>query len=92
MFDAIIRWQQSGLSQKAWCEQNNVAYSSFHYWYRRYRNQHPDNKVDAEDSFVQLKVQDRPTGTPWCELLLGNGHKLYFHQPVTAAFIRTILD
>ena len=91
-FQDIIRWQQSGLSQKAWCEENNMAYSVFHYWYRRFRNQHSENKVAAEDGFVQLQVQDRLEGIPWCELVLANGQKIFFHQPVPAAFIRSLLD
>jgi hypothetical protein len=33
----IPRWQQSGLSQKAFCAANNIAYHSFHYWYRVYK-------------------------------------------------------
>lgn len=40
MFDFIESWQQSGLSQKAWCGQNSIPYSSFHYRYRRFRNQY----------------------------------------------------
>ena len=92
MFDSIGQWQRSGLSQKAWCEQNNITYSSFHYWYRRFRNQQPGNKPVTGDDFVQLLVQDRSSGSPWCELELGKGQKLLFHQPVSAAFIRSLLD
>jgi hypothetical protein len=91
-FERIINWQQSGLSQKAWCEQNNVAYGVFHYWYRRFRNQQTGNKQNKSESFVQLLVQDRPAGSPWCELVLVKGHKLYFHQPVSAEFIKNLLD
>jgi hypothetical protein len=92
MFDGIQQWQRCGLSQKAWCEQNNVSYGVFHYWYRRFRNQHSENKVDTKDGFVQLQVQDRLSGTPRCELVLANGQKLFFHQPVPAAFIKSLLD
>src|SRR5215216_1939768 len=91
-FDNIIRWQQSGLSQKAWCAQNGITYSSFHYWYKRFRNEKADYKQITGDGFVHLKVQDRSLGTPWCELALGNGHKLSFYQPVPAEFIRILLD
>jgi hypothetical protein len=92
MFADIIRQQQSGLSQKAWCEQNGIAYSSFHYWYRRFRNDQTGKGQVTGDGFVQLMVQDRPTGTPWCELVLGNGQKLFFHQPIAVEFIRGLLD
>ena len=91
-FEDIIRWQQSGLSQKAWCEQNGIAYSSFHYWYRRFRNQQTDSKQSSGDGFVQLRVRDRPAGTPWCELVFDNGKKLLFHQAVPVDLIRSLLD
>jgi hypothetical protein len=92
MFEVISHWQKSGLSQKAWCEQNNITYSSFHYWYKRFRSQQPGNNQLSDDGFVQLLVQDRPAATPWCELILGSGQRLFFHQPVAAEFIRSLLD
>lgn len=91
-FEDIKRWQQSGLSQKAWCKQNNIAYHVFHYWYRRFRNQHPVTESSAKNSFVHLKIQDHLSGTPWCELVLATGQKLLFHQPVPAEFIKRLLD
>lgn len=91
-FEDIKRWQQSGLSQKAWCKQNNMAYHVFHYWYRRFRNQHSGSEVPDKNSFVHLQVQDHLSGTPWCELVLANGQRLFFHQPVPAAFIKSLLD
>lgn len=90
-FEDIISWQQSGVSQKAWCAKNNVPYSVFHYWYRRFRNLHPENEKGASNSFVQIKVPDNLSGIPWCELVLPNGQKLFFHQPLCADFIRSLL-
>ena len=37
----ISRWQQSGLTQKAFCSANNIAYHVFHYWYGVYRLSKP---------------------------------------------------
>lgn len=91
-FEAIQRWQQSGLSQKTWCEQNDMAYHVFHYWYRRFRNQHSKPTTDNENSFIQLTVADPASTTPWCEVVLAGGQKLVFHQPVAAAFIKSLLD
>lgn len=91
-FEDIKRWQQSGLSQKAWCIQNNMAYHVFHYWYRRFRRQHPQTEARAKSSFVQLHVQGHLSGAPWCELVMSNGQKLLFHQPVPAEFIKSLLD
>lgn len=92
MFDCILQWQQSGLSQKAWCEQKGIAYGCFHYWYKRFRNQQAGNKQVAGSGFVQLMVHDRPAGAPWCELVLTGGQRLFFHQPLPAEFIRSLLD
>ena len=39
MFKSISGWRQSGLTQKAWCAKNDITYSSFHYWYGRYRSE-----------------------------------------------------
>ena len=92
MFDAILQWQQSSLTQKAWCHQNNIAYSSFHYWYKRFRSQHLDKEQGMADRFVQVMVQDRQGSNPWCELAMSNGTKLLFHQPIAAEFIRSLID
>ena len=92
MFEMISNWQQSGLSQKAWCEQANIAYSSFHYWYRRYRMTQAASCEDAPEGFVQVLVQDKAFNTPWCELVFDNGNRLFLHQPVSAVFIKSLLD
>jgi hypothetical protein len=92
MFEGISLWQQSGLSQKAWCEQNSVAYGAFHYWYKRYRNEglaaSPDQR--HQGGFVRLMV-DSSNAPSWCELVLGDGKKLIFHQPVSVDFIRALI-
>ncbi len=92
MFECISSWQQSGLSQKAWCEGNNIAYSSFHYWYRRYRIRQAASSPDGKEGFVQLMVQDNVSTAPWCEFVFGNGKKILFHQPVSTVFIKSLLD
>ena len=92
MFDFIRQWQQSGLSQKAWCVQQSFAYSSFHYWYKRFRKLQAGSTEVANDNFVKLMVQDTVSVTPWCELVLGNDKKVFFHQPLPASFIRSLVD
>jgi hypothetical protein len=92
MFKAISRWRQSGLNQKAWCEKNNLAYSSFHYWYRRYRNEvEPQSGEEPDGQFVPLQVEPSPAIGNWCEVLLPEGKKLAFHHPVSAEFLRSLI-
>jgi hypothetical protein len=90
-FAHIMQWQQSGLSKKAWCEQNNVMYSAFHYWYKQYRNRQSETDKNNDNNFVQLVVHDRPAVTPWCELVFDGGRRLIFYHPVAAEFIRNLL-
>lgn len=46
------QWQQSGLSQKAFCQANAIAYHVFHYWYGVYRS---DKKISH--TFVPLQIK-----------------------------------
>lgn len=92
MFKGIARWQQSGMSQKAWCGKHNIAYATFHYWYKRYREQAPVLTQESPGGFIKLTVNDPMTGGYWCELSLANGKKLFFQQPVSAEFLRMLID
>ena len=33
----IKQWQQSGLTQIAFCKQNDISYHVFHYWFKLYK-------------------------------------------------------
>lgn len=90
-FAYILEWQQSGLSQKEWCLQHGIAYSSFHYWYRRFRSQLSETTPVNKNGFVRLQVEDPVSVMPWCELVLSSGHKLLFYQPVSESFISNLL-
>ncbi len=79
MFKGISRWQRSGLSQKAWCEKNNIAYAGFHYWYKRYRVNKvmTTGKVD-EGRFVQLVMDSSKASEWWCEIQLAMVRNWFF--------------
>ncbi len=46
--DTITSWKQSGLSQRAYCEQHQLALGTFAYWRGRLK------KLDAGASLVQI--------------------------------------
>jgi hypothetical protein len=79
MFASIASWQDSSLSQKEWCRQQDIAYHIFHYWYRIYREEHPE--PDKESSFVHLSV--KPEANASCEVVFTDGTKILFREPVT---------
>ena len=91
MFTVIDLWKQSGLSQKAYCEQNNIRYYIFHYWYKRYRNEQ-DAVKDA--TFVPLNVNTPtfPVTNSAIEMLLPDGKRILFHQPVGPDYLKALIS
>lgn len=92
MFGSITDWQQSGLSQKAWCEKHSITYSVFHYWYKKFRVHHSGKGVSTDAGFVQLVAPIGASNVPWCELVINQNKKLVFHQPLNIDFIRSLID
>src|SRR3954467_7720131 len=91
MLKMIASWKQSGLSQKAYCEQNNIRYYVFHYWYKRYRDQ--QGAVD-NGTFVPLNVKPStfPLANSAIEILLPDGKRILFHQPVCPDYLKAIIS
>ena len=87
MFNVITDWQQSGLSQKAYCIQHNVRYHVFHYWYKVYRNK----SSLPEASFVKLNVTPL-AGSSLVELICTDGKRLVFHQLVSADYFKALIS
>ena len=91
MFLLIENWQQSGLSQRAFCEQQQIAPHQFYYWYKCYRSQSHVSVVQGAKGFVEIHSQlAQPEAA--IEVLLLCGHRIFFHQPVAAAFIKAIIS
>lgn len=99
MFSMIASWQQSGLTQKDYCEQHSIRYHVFHYWYKKYRD---TQFVDAkEHSFIPLQVQPAvgaaaggsvtPAGV-YAEMVLPDGRRLLFHQHVSADYLKALIS
>ena len=91
MFNRILHWKQSGLKQKAWCGKYNMAYATFHYWYKRYREHAPVLTKESPGGFIKLTVNDAVAAGGWCELTLTDGKRIVFQQPVSAEFLRTLV-
>jgi hypothetical protein len=91
MLSLIDNWQQSGLSQKAFCEQAQMKPHIFHYWYKCYRKQNNSAVARPAEQFIELGGQG-VLPEPAIELLLTNGHRILFHHPVAASFIKAIIS
>jgi hypothetical protein len=91
MFSMISTWQQSGLSQKAFCQQNNISYNVFHYWYKCFRDAQLPRRAEG---FIALDVQRGSSVITSCaaiEVLLTDGWRVMFHQPVSADYLKAII-
>ena len=92
MLAMIESWKQSRLSQKAYCEQNNIRYYVFHYWYKRYKEmQAPQQEV----GFVPLNVKPSAalqTSNAGIELLLPGGKRILFHQAVSSDYLKALIS
>lgn len=85
MFAHIEHWKQSRISQKQYCQQHAITYQSFHYWFRRFKNDQQQKPV----AFTELQVQ---TGQPCIEVLFANGRRVMFHQPVSSDYLKALID
>lgn len=87
MFACIRSWQQSDVSQKEWCSQQEIPYHIFHYWYRKYKDR--QGATGDKGAFVQLAMASAPaTG---CEVVFMDGTRIVFHQPVAVQYLKDLL-
>jgi hypothetical protein len=92
MLAMIESWKQSGLSQKQYCEQNNIPYYVFHYWYKRYKDMRTPQK---DGDFVPLNVKPSlsiHTSSAGIELLLPDGKRILFHQAVHSDYLKALIS
>jgi ABC-type Zn uptake system ZnuABC Zn-binding protein ZnuA len=87
MFNYIDQWQQSDLTQKAFCQKAKLSYHIFHYWYKRYRNK----SSEPASAFIKLDVSSTSVAAH-AELILADGKRLLFHQPVSADYLKVLIS
>ena len=93
MFSKLKDWQQSGLTQKAWCEEHQIKYHVFHYWYKRYRSSDPSPATPTPNQFIALQIQPAAVASAaYIELLLADGKRLLFHQPVSSDYLKALIS
>ena len=97
MFSMIGCWQQSGLTQKSYCEQHSIRYHVFHYWYKKYRD---TQLSDKQAGFIALQLKPASStasittlpATVHTELVLADGRRLIFHQGVSADYLKALIS
>ena len=76
MFTLVEQWQAGTMSRKQFCENHNIALSTFAYWFGQYRR---ENEVQQESvGFVRIDPQGlvRVQGRSDVELIYPNGVRI----------------
>jgi hypothetical protein len=84
MFDLIESYLQSGQSQKQFCFENNLSYSKFIYWLKKYRSSRRFSQEFIPLNFDSLSGQS-------CIIELPTGIKLQINQPLNPKAISDII-
>jgi hypothetical protein len=90
MFSLIEQWRTSGLTQKAFCEQQSIRYYVFYYWYKRYKMRQ-SGEGDSVGSFVQLQVA-KPSSSGGVEINYPGGIRIFFHEPVSSSYLKALIS
>jgi hypothetical protein len=90
MFSLIEVWKSSGKTQKEFCQEKDIAYAKFHYWFKKYNEQQVQQ---GQSSFTQVIVNKNfpSSSLQGIEIIYPDGRRLIFHQSVEASFLRNLL-
>ncbi len=90
--ELIEQWHQSGKRQKDFYQEHNIPAHVFYYWHKRYRKQKGvlPKKSKPANRFVELKpIPEMTAGN--VELQFVNGHRIIFHQAVSADYLKALI-
>ena len=90
MFKLMEQWQQSDLTQKAFCQQQSIRYHVFHYWYKRYRERHAELQHNSS-SFVRLEIA-KGSSSGSVEVYYPGGIRIIFHEPVSSNYLKSLVS
>lgn len=88
MFSLIEIWKSSGKTQKQFCQEKDLAYHKFHYWFKKYHIH--QGQGSAESPFLSVSMP--PSSRNGLEIVYPDGRRLIFHQGVDAGFLRALLS
>ncbi len=88
MFEMIEQWQQSGLSQKSFCQNGGIKFYTFYYWYKRYRLSHKN--PESKSGFVKLKIE-KPEACTSVEIHFPGDVRLFFHEPISPEYLKRLI-
>jgi hypothetical protein len=98
MYTHIEACKNSGQSQKGYCEQAGLAYTTFQYWAKKYREEYTEEEAsEITPGFIPVKVQPDPEPdqsgfTNQLHFLFPNGIQVKCSERVHPEVLRTLLN
>jgi hypothetical protein len=97
MFGHIEAWKSSGQSQKIYCEQAGLAYTTFQYWAKKYREESSETEITDIPGFIPVEVRPDPGQDPTVftnklHFLFPNGIQVMCPESVHPEVLKTLLN
>lgn len=90
MFDLVKLWEDSGMSQQAFCRAHEIPAGVFAYWRRRYRKFQPTEMPTQGFAEVCLPGTGS-SGSVFARIRFANGVELELEQRVESAWVKDLL-
>lgn len=88
------QWQSSGLTKVAFCKENKIVKSTFHYWIKKLHEKEPSSSTRGS-GFSQIPVQPlAPVSQDQQALAVINfpsGVRVELFSPVEASFLKQLM-
>ena len=88
----VNSWKTSGLSQKAYCKQENISSSTFSSWSKSLLVRSTESvrfvEIESCSSSIKTKIQD---ASPTLQLILANGVRIYLVSQANTDLIQQVL-
>ena len=90
-------FQESGLSRKDWCQQNEIPQSTLGYWIRRLQSETPETECTADPVFAKLPSEQElqfnaGTGNRSVTILLPENIRIEIGADCPARLLTTLLQ
>jgi hypothetical protein len=94
MFAHVEACSKNNQPQKLYCEQQGLAYSTFQYWAKKYREvTTEDESPEGAPGFIPLKVQLDPVHIPGqLHFLFPNGIRVMCSESIHPEVLKALLN
>jgi len=95
--DRIHAFQESGLSRKDWCQQNEIPQSTLNYWIRKIQLEAPETEPASDPVFAKLPSEqalqfNAGTGNRSVTILLPENIQIEIGADCPARLLTTLLQ